>query len=332
MHRIKAIDVHVGGEPLRVITEGFPPLPGRTILEKRRAAQEQFDHLRTALMREPRGHPDMYGCVLVPPSVDEAAVGVLFLHNEGYSTMCGHGIIGLVTVLLEQGLFPVTGPETTLKLETPSGVVTARGTVEGKRVTSVAFLNVPSFAAALDQETSVQGLGRVRYDVAFGGAFYAFCLAEELGLSLRPDSVERLIEVGMAIKEAVSKTCEVKHPIEPDLSFLYGTVFVGGPGAAGAACRHVCIFAEGQLDRCPTGTGVSAHLALKHVRRQLEPGQDFVVESILGTRFVGRIDKVVDCASQTGVIPEIRGTAYLTGKHEFFIDPADPLRSGFLLK
>lgn len=332
MHRISAIDVHVGGEPLRVITEGFPELPGRTILDKRRAAQQGADHLRMALMREPRGHADMYGCVLVPASVADADVGVLFLHNEGYSTMCGHGIIGVVTVLLEQGLFPVTRPETVLKLETPSGVVTARGTVEGKRVTAVAFRNVPSFAAALDQEIFVQGLGKVRYDLAFGGAFYAFCRAEELGLSLRPASAGRLVEVGMAIKHAVSRTCEVKHPVEPELGFLYGTVFVGRPGTTEAACCHVCIFAEGQLDRCPTGTAVSAHLALKYARRQVEPGEDLIVESILGTRFVGRIDRVVDLASQPAVIPEIRGRAYLTGRHEFFIDPDDPLRLGFLMR
>ncbi len=332
MHRIKAIDVHVGGEPLRVITEGFPHLPGRTILEKRRAAREQFDHLRTALMREPRGHPDMYGCVLVPPCSADADLGVLFLHNEGYSTMCGHGIIGLVTVLLEEGLFPVSGPEARLTLDTPSGVVTARGTVEGKRVTSVAFLNVPSFAAALGQETSVEGLGRVRYDLAFGGAFYAFCRAEELGLTLRPESARRLIEVGRAIKEAVSRTREIKHPVEPDLSFLYGTIFVGEPGMAGAACRHVCIFAEGQLDRSPTGTGVSAHLAIKQARKELAPGRDLIVESILGTRFTGRIERLVEIAGMPAVIPEVEGRAYLTGRHEFVIDPDDPLGSGFLLK
>lgn len=331
MHRISTIDVHVGGEPLRVITEGFPVLPGRTILEKRRAAQDRYDHLRTALMREPRGHPDMYGCVLVPPAVPDADFGVLFLHNEGYSTMCGHGIIGLVTVLLEQGLSPVTRPETVLKLETPSGVVTARALVEDGRVRSVGFSNVPSFVTAMDRETTVPGLGSVRYDLAFGGAFYAFCRAADLGLALQPASARRLVEAGMAIKGAVSRTCEIKHPFEPDLSFLYGTIFVGQPDP-GAACRHVCIFAEGQLDRCPTGTGLSAHLALKHARRQMEPGQNLVVESILGTRFVGRIDRVVDFASHVAVIPEIRGTAYLTGKHAFFIDPDDPLRSGFLIR
>ena len=332
MHRIRTIDVHVGGEPLRVIIEGFPELPGRTILDKRRAARERFDRLRTALMHEPRGHPGMYGCVLIPPTEPEADVGVLFLHNEGYSTMCGHGIIGLVTVLLEQGLSPVTGAETVLKIETPSGLVTARGMVEGRRVTSVAFLNVPSFAAALDREIPVPGHGTVRYDLGFGGAFYAFCRAEQLGLSLRPESAGRLVEVGMAIKEAVAGTGTIEHPVEPDLGFLYGTIFVGRAEAPEAACRHVCIFADGQLDRCPTGTGVSAHLALKHARREIEAGQDFVVESILGTRFVGRIARVIDATSQVAVIPEIRGSAYLTGKHEFFIDPEDPLGSGFLVK
>lgn len=331
MQRIRTIDVHVAGEPLRVVIEGFPELPGRTVLEKRRAAREQVDHVRTALLWEPRGHPDMYGCVVVQPGVAEADLGVLFLHSEGYSTMCGHGVIGLVTVLLEQGRFPMTEPETIMKLETPSGVVTARATVEGGRVRSVAFLNVPSFAAALDQETSVRGLGRVRYDLAFGGAFYAFCQAEDLGLSLRPASASRLVEAGMAIKDQVSRTREIKHPVEPELGFLYGTIFVGR-AEAGAAYRHVCVFAEGQLDRCPTGTGVSAHLALKQARGEVTIGKDFVVESILGTRFRGRIEGLGEVAGMPAVIPEVEGSAYLTGRHEFIIDPDDPLKDGFLIK
>ena len=332
MHRITCIDVHVAGEPLRVITSGFPEVPGSTILDKRRIAREQYDRLRTALMWEPRGHPDMYGCLLVSPSTPEAKLGVLFLHNEGFSTMCGHGIIGLVTVVLEQGILPATEPDTMVTLETPSGLVRARAAVKNKRVHCVAFQNVPSFVVALDQTIDVRGLGSVRYDLAFGGAFYAFCQAESLGLRLEAGSARRLIEAGMAIKEAVAGGFPVQHPVESDLSFLYGTIFVGSPEAQDADCRQVCIFADGALDRSPTGTGVSGHLAIRHARKDIQPGQAFIVESILGTCFVGRVIEEVCYEGIPAVIPEIEGNAYLTGKHEFFIDPDDPLRAGFLLR
>ncbi len=332
MLRITCIDVHVAGEPLRVITGGFPDLPGRTVPEKRLAARRQFDHLRTALMWEPRGHPDMYGCLLVPPSSPDADLGVLFLHNEGYSTMCGHGIIGLTTVVLEHGIFPVQEPETMIRYETPSGLVTAKAVVKNARVRSVSFLNVPSFVSALDQAVEVTGLGSVRVDVAFGGAFYAFCRAQELALDLKPASARRLVETGMRIKEAVAAKCEIRHPLDPALSLLYGTIFVGQPEGRGADCRHVCIFADGALDRSPTGTGVSAHLALRERRTQLQPGEPLVVESILGTRFLGRIHEVIEYGGLRAVVPEVEGQAYLTGTHEFFIDPDDPLHRGFLIR
>ncbi len=332
MHRIASIDVHVAGEPLRVITGGFPELSGATILDKRRDARERFDHLRTALLWEPRGHPDMYGCVLVPPSSPEADVGVLFLHNEGYSTMCGHGIIGLTTVVLEHGLLPMTGPETTVRYETPSGLVEARASVEDKRVRAVAFRNVPSFVSALDQRVEVSGLGSVRYDLAFGGAFFAVCHADELGLDLKPESAGRLVEEGMRIKGAVAASREVTHPVEPDLSSLYGTIFVGPAAGREADCRHACVFADGALDRSPTGTGVSAHLAIRYARRRIDVQQSLRVESILGTRFTGWIHEVVEYAGREAVIPEIEGNAYITGMHQFVIDPEDPLRKGFRLR
>jgi proline racemase len=332
VHRITCIDVHVAGEPLRVITSGFPEVPGATILEKRRTAREQYDHLRTALIWEPRGHPDMYGCVLVSPTIPEANLGVLFPHNEGYSSMCGHGIIGLVTVLLEHGMLAASEPETLVSLETPSGLVRARAVVKNKRVRSVAFQNVPSFVVALDQHIDVPGFGSVVYDLGFGGAFYAFCEADSLGLRLEAGSARRLIEAGMTIKEAVAARCPIKHPVESDLSFLYGTIFVGSPQSQDAACRQVCIFADGALDRCPTGTGVSAHLAIRHARKQIQAGQAFTVESILGTRFIGRVVEEVHYEGIPSVIPEIEGNAYVTGKHEFFIDPDDPLQAGFVLR
>jgi proline racemase len=330
--KITTIDAHTAGEPFRVITGGYPDLPGETILARRRYAKENLDHLRTALMWEPRGHADMYGCIVTPPVSPAADIGILFMHNEGYSTMCGHGIIGMATVALETGLLPMQAPETTIKMDTPAGLVTAHARVRDGRVHSVYFHNVPSFVLALDQVVPVPGLGQVRYDIAFGGAFYAFVQAEEVGLSCTPDQFRPLIEKGTAIKRAIMASRPVPHPFEEDLSFLYGTIFIGPPLGEGAHSRNVCIFAEGEVDRCPTGTGVSARLAIHHARGEIGPGESMVVESILGTRFSGRIVEMTTFGSYRAVIPEVEGSAYITGRDEWLIDPADPLRHGFILR
>jgi proline racemase len=336
--RITTIDAHTAGEPFRVITGGYPDLPGDTILERRRYAREHLDHLRTALMWEPRGHADMYGCIVtspVSPAGDGspgADLGVLFMHNEGYSTMCGHGIIGIAKVALETGLLPMDAPETTIRIDTPAGLVTAHARVEGGQVTSVRFRNVPSFVLALDQTVEVPGLGRVRYDVAFGGAFYAYVQAEEAGVTCTPDDFRSLIEKGIAIKRAIMASRPIPHPFEEDLSFLYGTIFIGPPLGEGAHSRNVCVFAEGEVDRCPTGTGVSARLAIHHARGEIDVGEAMVVESIIGTRFTGRIVETTSFGPYPAVIPEVEGMAHITGRHEFLIDPADPLRDGFILR
>jgi trans-L-3-hydroxyproline dehydratase len=330
--KITTIDAHTAGEPFRVITSGFPDLPGDTILARRRFARENLDHLRTALMWEPRGHADMYGCIVTPPTSPEADIGVLFLHNEGYSTMCGHGIIGIAKVALETGLLPVTAPETRIKIDTPAGLVTAYAQIEGGQVVSVRFHNVPSFVLALDQNVDVPGLGEIQYDLAFGGAFYAFVRAEDVGLTCNPDSFRPLIEKGIAIKRAVVASRPIAHPFESDLSFLYGTIFVGPPQGSGAHSRNACIFAEGEVDRCPTGTGVSARLAIHHARGEIDVGDPMVVESIIGSRFTGRIVRATTFGPYPAIIPEIQGTAHITGRHEFLFDPADPLRDGFILR
>jgi trans-L-3-hydroxyproline dehydratase len=330
--KITTVDAHTAGEPFRVITGGFPDLPGDTILARRRYAQQHLDHLRTALMWEPRGHADMYGCIITPPVSAEADLGVLFLHNEGYSTMCGHGIIGIVKVALETGLLPVQGPVTSVGIDTPAGLVRAQAQVEGGRVGKVSFQNVPSFVLALDETVEVPGLGTVRFDLAFGGAFYAFVQAEDAGLSLAPESFRPLIEKGMAIKRAVMASRPIQHPFEEDLSFLYGTIFIGPAHAAGAHSRNVCIFAEGEVDRCPTGTGVSARLAIHHARGEVAEGQMLEIESILGTRFRGRVVEATTFGPHPAVIPEVEGEAYITGRHEFLFDPEDPLRDGFILR
>ena len=331
MHAITTLDCHVAGEALRVVTAGFPEPSGSTILEKRQYCRTHLDHLRTALMWEPRGHHEMYGCLLVTPAHPQADTGVLFFHNEGYSTMCGHGIIGLVTVMLEQGLFPASVPTTTIRFDTPSGLVTARASLDAGKVRNVAFLNVPSFVLAVEQTVRVPGIGSVNYDVAFGGAFYAFCRAEALGLTLEPEHARRLQALGLAIKQAIMAERTISHPTEPELGYLYGTIFVGPSHTPEGDLRHTCIFANGALDRSPTGTGVSAHLALLHAKGTLRVGQSLRFESILGTRFGGKIVEETQLGPYPAIIPEIEGHACLTGRHEFMIDPDDPLKDGFLL-
>jgi trans-L-3-hydroxyproline dehydratase len=343
--KITTIDAHTAGEPFRVITGGYPDLPGDTILERRRYAREHFDHLRTALMWEPRGHADMYGCIITPPVSPDADIGILFMHNEGYSTMCGHGIIGITKVVLETGQLPMTEPETTIKIDTPAGLVTAHARVEGGRVTSVRFHNVPSFVLALDETVSVPGLGQVRYDLAFGGAFYAYVQAAGIGLACRPEEFRAIIEKGIAIKKAIMDSRPIPHPYEEDLSFLYGTILIApalGQGQGGeddqesnegeVHSRNVCVFAEGEVDRCPTGTGVSGRLAIHHARGEVGVNEPIVIESIIGSRFSGRIVATTSFGPYPALIPEITGTAHITGRQEFLIDPADPLREGFILR
>jgi len=331
--RITSIDAHTAGEPLRIITSGFPNLPGSTILEKRQYARTHYDHLRRALMWEPRGHADMYGCILTPPTTPDGDVGVLFMHNEGFSTMCGHGIIGLVKVGFDTGHFQAESDAPVLKIDTPAGRVTATAQIADGRVTRVSFLNVPSFLFARDAVVDVPSVGRVTYDIAFGGAFYAYVDAKPLGLTLDEDHQRELIDVGMRIKRAVMASHPLKHPDgDADLNFLYGTIFIQRAPEGVSRSRNVCIFAEGEVDRSPTGTGVSGRLAIHHARGELAQGETIVVESILGTEFTGRVVSQMQVGALSAIIPEVSGTAHITGRHEFLIDPDDPLRDGFILR
>lgn len=330
--KITAIDAHTGGEPFRVIVDGFPELKGATILERRRYAKEHYDHLRTALMWEPRGHADMYGCILTPPTTPEADFGILFMHNEGFSPMCGHGIIGITTVVLETGMMSMVAPTTTLKINSPAGLVTAYAHIENGHVKAAAFHNVPSFVAALDQFVDVPGLGRIRYDLAFGGGFYAYVNAEDAGVTCSAQDFRPLIEKGMMIKRAVMQSHPIEHPFEKDLSFLYGTIFVGPPKQHGSHSRNVCIFAEGEVDRCPTGTGVSGRLAIHHARGEIEKDQPIVIESIIGSMFTGKVVGETRFGPYAAIVPEVRGEAHIVGRNELWIDPSDPLANGFMLR
>lgn len=330
--RITSIDAHTAGEPLRVLTSGWPDLPGDTILAKRRYAREHFDTLRTALMFEPRGHADMYGCIITDPVTPDGTLGVLFMHNEGFSTMCGHGVIGLAKVALDTGLIKLEGDRPVIKMDTPAGRVTAYARRENGRVVEVSFHNVPSFVYALDQTVDVPGIGPISYDIAFGGAFYAFCRADDLGVGLGEKDFRQLIDVGMRVKHAVMESVKIEHPFEEDLGFLYGTIMIGAAHDPSHHSRNVCIFADGEVDRCPTGTGVSARAAIHYARGELGLNQAFTVESILGTCFTGEVLKETRFGPYDAIIPQVTGSAHIIGRNELLIDPSDPLRYGFILR
>ena len=331
--RIETIDMHTAGEPLRIIMNA-PSLPhGEDILTRRRNAQSGgWDRYRRMLMFEPRGHQDMYGAIILPPVTNGATFGVLFTHNEGYSTMCGHVIIALGKAAVELGWVDAIEPETTVKIDTPAGLVTAHARLANGRVQSTWFENVPSFAAALDRTVTVPGIGDVTYDLAYGGAYYAFVDADSIGLALQPDNAQAIASCGMAIKHAVMESHPIQHPEAQDLGFLYGTIFTGPASDSGAHSRHACVFADGAIDRSPTGTGVSARMALLYARNPEVRDQAFRIESLTGETFTCRISRTVDYHGSPAVIPSVEGTAYFTGRHTFFLDADDTLADGFLIR
>jgi proline racemase len=313
---IAAVDYHTGGEPFRIVTGGVEPLPGATILEKRRHALEQLDHIRRLLVFEPRGHADMYGCFVCEPDDAGADLGVVFFHNAGYSTACGHGTIALVTWALDSGLIPAEEPETRVVVDVPSGRLETWARVKDGRVRSVRFRNVPAYVEA----RGLQAAGR-EVDVAFGGAFYA-----SLEERVEPSELPRLIELGREIKWELEAAREFVHPLEPELRDIYGVIFwqqeSDGPPLMQ---RNVTVFADGEVDRSPCGSGTSARLALLDV-------DELVHHSIVGSEFRARIVGRTELAGRPAVVTEVEGSAHLTGRHEFVLSPEDELGEGFLLR
>jgi proline racemase len=315
--RITTIDMHTGGEPLRVVVDGLPAIEGRNVLEKRRYFREHYDHLRTGLMWEPRGHADMYGAVITPSA--DADFDVFFIHNEGYSTMCGHAIIALTKLFKKEEI----------TINVPAGRIFARATIVNGEVAETSFQNVPSFVYLRKQLVEVAGIGLVEFDVAYGGAFYAFV---NTGLKLEPANFNRLIEHGRLIKQAVMANFPINHPFEDDLSFLYGTILIGPPHDPSHHSRNVCIFADGELDRSPTGSGVSARAALHFAAGELGLNVPITIESILGTTMSVKVAGVTNFGPYDAIIPEVSGTASIIARNEFYFDPNDPLRTGFIFR
>jgi proline racemase len=321
-HSITTVDYHTGGEPFRIVTGGVEAPRGATILDKRRDALERLDHVRRLLMFEPRGHADMYGCFVVEPNDAEADLGVVFFHNAGYSTACGHGTIALVTWALDTGLVERQEGENRVVVDVPSGRLETWARIERGRVTSVRFRNVPAYVLAEALE-----IDRRTVDVAFGGAFYAS--VEE---RVEPRELPRLIELGRKLKSQIEAEHEIVHPLEPELRDVYGVIFWQDEGRNPVTQRNVTVFADGEVDRSPCGSGTSARLALLDRSGQLPRGSELRHLSIVGSEFRGRVVGDADVAGIAAVVTEVEGSAYRTGEHVFELDPEDPLGEGFLLR
>jgi proline racemase len=338
IHRIRTIDAHAAGEPLRLVIDGMPSPQGATMLDKRAWAMKRLDHLRRTIMLEPRGHADMYGALLTEPVSAGANAGVLFMHNQGWSTMCGHGIVAVTTIALERELIWARSEgapsEVSIGYDTPAGLVHARATAvrSGDRthVSSVAFRNVPSFVFEASLPVTVGGR-KIPVDVAFGGAFYAIVDAEAAGLPIDVPHLPELRRTGMLIAREVERLRKVVHPSDPGLEGVYGTIFTAPAQLPNADLRNVTIFADAEVDRSPCGTGTAAVMAVLEEMGLLGRDAPFVHESIVGTTFSGRVVDRVQVGDRAAIVPEIEGAAWITGEHTFLIDGDDPLKAGFRL-
>jgi proline racemase len=330
-HVFHAVDSHTEGMPTRVITGGVGVIPGDTMAARREYFLAELDHLRTLLMDEPRGHSAMSGAILQPPTRPDADYGVLFIEVSGCLPMCGHGTIGVATVLVETGMVPVTRPVTQVRLDTPAGLVVAEVAVrEDGAATAVTIRNVASFPVALDATVDVPGFGEVRYDLAYGGNFYAIVSLDELGLPFDRAAQGRLIEAALSIMDAVNKADRPVHPEDPRISGCHH-VYLAAPGSDAKLSRHAMAIHPGWFDRSPCGTGTSARMAQLWARGSLALGEDFINESFIGTRFAGRLVEQTTVGGRPAVVPAITGRAWLTGTAQYLLDPEDPFPAGFKL-
>ncbi|MEU9163123.1 proline racemase family protein [Streptomyces sp. NPDC048424] len=330
-HVYHAVDSHTEGMPTRVITGGVGVIPGATMAEKRLHFIEHTDHVRTLLMYEPRGHSAMSGAILQPPTRPDADFGVLYIEVSGLLPMCGHGTIGVATVLVETGMVPVVEPVTTVRLDTPAGLVSVDVRVEDGAATAVTLTNVPSFSVGLDLKADVPGFGTVTYDLAYGGNFYAFVELDALGLPFDRARKDDLLAAGLAVMDAINAGDD--RPVHPENPSIAGVkhVYLAAPGSDARRSRHAMAIHPGWFDRSPCGTGTSARMAQLHARGLLELGADFVNESFIGTEFTGRLVAETTVGGLPAVVPTVTGRAWITGTAQYFLDPADPFPGGFLL-
>lgn len=329
-NRIECIDAHTGGEPLRIITSGIPTIKGNTILEKREYMLKNYDNLRKLMMLEPRGHSGMYGCILVDAVTPDGDFGVLFTHNKGLSSMCGHGIIAVTKVAIETGMIESKEGENIVKIDTPAGRVTAYADVEDSDVKQVRFQNVPCFVYKRNIEIYMKDIGILKADVVYCGAFYVYVDVDDLKLTIEPKNTAKLVELGMDIKYKVMEMMEFNHPTS-GVNWLYGTIFYTKCSRENniVHTKNVCIFADGQVDRSPTGTGTGGRVALHFSRGEMNKDDIMVNKSIIDTVMKASIVKEVKVGEYDAVVTEVAGTAYIMAFTQLVLDPKDPLVEGF---
>jgi len=330
---ITVVDMHTGGEPLRIVTGGCPPIPAGTILEKRAFVRDNLDHLRKMLIFEPRGHHDMYGALLVEPDLPGADLAVLFMHNEGYSTMCGHAIIALGRYAVDTGLVEAKEPVTTVNIECPCGMVVAWVDVVNGKAGAVSFESVPAFLFAADQSVLLPDYGRIKFDIAYGGAFYALADCRQFGLRFGRQGAAAFVRAATMLTEKLKAEFPLSHPEHEDLAFLYGSILTDGmEGGPAKPTRNICVFADAEVDRSPTGSGVTARLAAMHAKKQIGVGEARTFESVVGSRFEGAVARTTTAGPHAAIVARVSGRAHYSGKAEFTLEEDDVLGRGFLVK
>lgn len=328
---INVIDTHTMGEPTRIIVGGLPVIPGNTMPEKKKYLEENMDYIRSMVMHEPRGHKDMFGAIITQPTCPEADIGVIFMDGGGYLNMCGHGSIGVSTMLVETGMVEKVEPFTEIVLEAPAGLIKARVEVEDGKVKGTSITNVPSFLYKEDIEIQVPNVGKVKLDISFGGSFFALVNANQLGMKVDLENVNELVEVGLAIRDILNRDVKISHPEKPHINTVDLVEIYDLPSTEGADFKNVVVFGMGQFDRSPCGTGTSAKIATLYAKGKIGINEPFVYESITGTTFIGKVLRKTKIGEYNGIVPEITGRAFITGFNQLVVDPEDPFRNGFAL-
>lgn len=329
---IHTIDSHTMGEPTRIVVGGIPNIPGNTMAAKKTYLENEMDDIRTTIMHEPRGHNDMFGSIVLAPTQEEADFGIIFMDGGGYLNMCGHGSIGAITVAVETGMVEKKEPFTEVVMDTPAGLIKGKAKVENGKVKEVSIVNVPSFLYKQDVKIQIPEIGEIVLDISFGGSFFAIVNAKQLNVTIEPKNTQELIDIGLKIREVINETVEVKHPLLDHINTVDLVEIYDDAVHEDADYRNVVIFGQGQVDRSPCGTGTSAKLATLYSKGLIKIDESFVYESILGTIFTGRVIETTKVGNYEAIIPEITGSAYITGFNQFVVSPDDPVKAGFVLK
>lgn len=328
---LEYIDTHTMGEPTRILLGGIPDIKGKTMMDKKIYLQENLDHIRTIAMNEPRGHRDMFGAIILDPVNEGSDKGVIFMDGGGYLNMCGHGSIGVSTLLVEKGYVEVVEPITHIKLDTPAGLIESKVEVENNKIKGVSIINVPSFLYKENIEIEVPNIGKVPMDISFGGSFFALVKAEDLGIKVDIDNIDKLVDYGLEIRDILNKEVPVVHPIENSINKVDLVEIYDQPSSEDVDLKNVVIFGAGQVDRSPCGTGTSAKLAALYSKGLIKMNEPFVYESITRTKFIGKVLEETKVKNYNAIVPEITGRAFITGYGHLVVDEEDVFKYGFTL-